>query len=137
MSAIEAMRTLIRRSTVEKKRTIEEILQSTSDVIYPPALGARRVAIDSCDCDGDTPLHVMVWREDLDGVRALIEAGAPINAAGDMGATPLYVAVLKELPRIAEALRRAGADPDVRSEFGDTPRERALAAGGELEQLLR
>jgi len=41
---------------VEKKRTIEEILQSTSDVIYPPALGARRVALDSCDCDGDTEI---------------------------------------------------------------------------------
>ncbi|WP_199101100.1 ankyrin repeat domain-containing protein [Dyella sp. ASV21] len=122
---------------MEQKRTIEEILQSTSDVIYPAELGARRVTLDSCDCDGDTPLHVMVWRDDVDGVRALIEAGAPVNAVGDMGATPLYVAVLKDLPRIAEALRQAGADPDIRSEFGDTPRERAMAAGGELAILLR
>jgi ankyrin repeat protein len=54
-----------------------------------------------------------------------------------MGTTPLYVAVIKELPRIAEVLLRSGANPNVRSEFGDTPRERAIALGGELAQLLQ
>lgn len=122
---------------MEKKRTIDELLQSTSDVLYPADLGARKVTLDSCDCDGDTPLHVLVWREDLDGVRALIEAGAAINAVGDMGSTALYVAVLRKSPSIVEALLRAGADPDIRTGFGDTPRERALATGGEISQLLR
>lgn len=108
-------------------RTLEDILQSTSDSLFPAELGARRVAVDSRDADGDTPLHVLVRRRDFDGAKQLIAAGANPNAVGDMGETPLHVAVRQGAADIVEALVAAGARPDIRSEFGDTPL--SLAAG--------
>ena len=81
----------------EKRRaTLEEILASTSDILYPAELGEKPVTINSTDCDGDTPLHVMVWRKDRYAVNLLIEAGADVNAAGDMTETPLHVAIGQE-----------------------------------------
>jgi uncharacterized protein len=110
-------------------RTLEEVLQSISDALFPANLGRHRVSLDSHDCDGDTPLHVLLWRRDVEGAHMLIEAGANVNAQGDMGETPLHVAITQGLPAIVEDLLNHGASPDLRSEFGDTPRERATMAG--------
>jgi ankyrin repeat protein len=118
-------------------RSLEDILQSTSDVLFPADLGARRVTIDSVDCDGDTPLHVMVWRKDIAAIEQLLAAGAPVNAVGDMGETPLHVAVSQELLEAVKILMRWGASPNIRSEFGDTPGERAAARGGPIALALK
>ena len=118
-------------------RTIKEILQSTSDTLFPAELGEKEVFIESHDCDGDTPLHVMLWREDQAAVAALIEAGANVNAVGDMGTTPLHIAVMKRLPESIELLLMAGANPDIRSEFGKTAREEGVAVGGAIAKLFR
>ena len=66
---------------------------SASDVLFPEDLGERLVTIHSRASDGDSPLHVMVWRRDTAGAEVLVAAGADINAVGDMGETPLHVAV--------------------------------------------
>ena len=42
-------------------RSLHELLQSLSDVMFPADEG-RQVTIDSVGYDGDTPLHVMAWR---------------------------------------------------------------------------
>ena len=111
-------------------RSVQDILQSTSDSLFPADLGEKDVRIDSRDCDGDAPLHVLMWRKDSEGAEVLIAAGANTNAVGDMGETPLHVAVSQDLAGVVEALLAAGANPDIRSEFGDTPRERAVARAG-------
>jgi ankyrin repeat protein len=117
-------------------RTLEEILQSTSDALFPAELGRRHVAIDSRDCDGDTPLHVLLWRKDFSGVKDLIEAGADPNAIGDMGETPLHVAIHQEVPDIIELLLAAGANADISSEFGETPRSLATSKKDVIARLL-
>ena len=109
---------------------------SLSDVMFPEDLGEHTVTIDSRGCDGDTPLHVLLWRNDVDGLKSLILAGAEVNAIGDMGETPLHIAVSENLPDAIEALLDAGADPDIRSEFGKTPREIAASIGGITAKLL-
>lgn len=118
-------------------RTLEEILQSTSDSLFPADLGRRRVAIDSRGCDGDTPLHVVLWRKDFGGAKDLIEAGADPNAVGDMGETPLHVAIRQQIPDIIDSLLAAGANPDIRSEFGETPRSMAASKKGVIARLLK
>lgn len=118
------------------RATLEEILASTSDVLFPAEMGERVVFISSTDCDGDTPLHVMVWRDDAYAVKVLLAAGANPNAVGDMGETPLHVAVSKENFAIAEALLRAGAKANIRSDFNETAKERAIHKGGELAKLF-
>jgi len=117
--------------------SIDALLQSTSDTLFPADMGRRQVAIDSRDCDGDTPLHVLIWRRNAGGAKVLIEAGADPNAIGDMGETPLHVAVRNALPTVVEALLVAGADAGLVSEFGQTPRDMAKARGGSVEKVFR
>jgi ankyrin repeat protein len=117
-------------------RTLEEVLQSTSDVLFPAEIGEKRVAVGSVGIDGDTPLHVMVWRNDMEGARLLVTAGADVNAVGDMGETSLHVAVRQGNAQLVVLLLQAGADPDIRSEFGKTAREEAAATGGAIAKLL-
>lgn len=120
----------------KRRATLEEILASTSDVLFPADMGEKVVSISSTDCDGDTPLHVIVWRNDAYAVNVLLEAGADPNAIGDMGETPLHVAVNKESFAIAEALLQAGAKANIRSEFNETAQEIAIRKGGAIAKIF-
>lgn len=119
-------------------RTLDEVLQSASDVLFPEDLGERPVAITSRSSNGDTPLHVMTWRNDLEAVEILISAGADVDAVGDMGETPLHIAARGGNVAIATALLKAGARDDIRSEweFVSTPHEMAERAGGAIAELF-
>jgi uncharacterized protein len=117
--------------------SLDEILASCSEVLFPADLGRKVVHVHSTDSDGDTPLHVIVRRGDAHAARILIAAGADVNAVGDMGETPLHLAVRMGLEPIVAALLQAGADPDLRSEFGVTPRERAASKGAGLAKAFR
>jgi ankyrin repeat protein len=121
---------------MKQRRSLDEILQSTSDVIFPAELGKRAVAIDSRDACGDTPLHVMVGRSDRHAVKVLVESGADIDAIGDMNETPLHIAIRKGDTEIAEALMSAGAKTNIRSEFNKTALEAAQEIGGEMQKLV-
>ena len=111
------------------RRTLTEVLQSTSDSIFPEEMGEADVDLDSAGVDGDTPLHVLIWRGDTEGVLMLLENGAPVNAVGDMGETPLHIAITKKDMRVIEALIKAGAKTDIVSEFGETPKQKAERKG--------
>jgi ankyrin repeat protein len=117
-------------------RSLQQVLQSVSEVMFPAELGDQPVAIDSVGCDGDTPLHVLVWRNDLEGVQILIDGGADVDAQGEMGETPLHIAVTQHNIPIIQALLGAGTRDDIRCEFGDTPRERAKTHGEDLERAF-
>ena len=112
----------------KNSRTVDDVLQSTSEVLFPAEIGEHIVAIDSRGSDGDTPLHTCTWRNDVEGVRLLVEAGANVNAVGDMGQTALHVALTQGHADIAAILIAADADVDIRSEFGKSCRD--LMPGG-------
>ena len=57
---------------MDKTLTLEEILQTTSDRLFPAEMREQLVAIDSIDCDGDTPLHVFIGGEETANVLLLI-----------------------------------------------------------------
>lgn len=71
----------------------------------------------------------MAWRRDAKAVRLLINAGANINAIGEMGETPLHIAIRKGSVEIVEALLKASALTSIRSEFGQTAVELAVEKG--------
>ena len=100
------------------RRGLAEILESTSDVLFPAEFGRRPIELNTRGVDGDTPLHVMLWRCDTYAAELLIDAGIDVNAVGDMGETPLHVAIRRENARAVRALLQAGARSDIRSEFG-------------------
>jgi len=105
--------------------------------MFPAELGERAVAIDSIGVGGDTPLHVMAWRNDVEGVEILIRAGADVNAKGEMDETPLHIAVTQRNIPMIQVMLKAGARTDIRCEFGDTPRERAAGYGEAFESIFR
>lgn len=113
----------------------QKLLRSLSDVMFPSAPDTP-VQIDSVGYDGDTPLHLVAWRNDLEAVQLLIGAGADVNAKGEMDETPLHIAVHHGNVQMVQALLRAGARADIRSEFGDTPKERASLQGGQMAALF-
>lgn len=121
----------------KQRATLEEILASTSDVLFPAEMGQAVISVSSQDCCGDTPLHVMVRRNDAYAVRKLIEAGANVNAIGDMSETPLHVALSQENLETIEALLKAGANTLLNSEFNRTALETAKEKGGEIAKLFK
>ncbi len=104
------------------------MLAGTSEFLFPAESGEHPVAVQSRASDGDTPLHVLVWQNDLDGVRVLLAAGADVNAAGDMGYTPLHAAVAEANPSMVVLLLKAGARQDVPSELGGPASELARSS---------
>ena len=118
------------------RASLEDILASCSDTLFPAELGAASVTLNSRNVDGDTPLHVMLWRDNTDAAQQFIEAGADVNAAGDMSETPLHIALRQQNLAIIEALLRAGADVSRVSEFGQSPRDIADELGGNIQRLF-
>jgi hypothetical protein len=115
----------------------QALLQSTSEVLFPSGFGHRLVTFDSRADDGDSPLHVLLWRKDEAGACRLVDAGADVDAVGDLGDTPLHVALRFRLTDAVARLLAAGADPDRRNIFGDTPRAAAHKLGGAMADCFR
>lgn len=78
----------------------------------------------------------MLWWRNTYGALLLIEAGADVNAVGDMSETPLHVAVSQENIKVVEALLKSGANPTAKSEFGKSPKEIAVELGGEMQRCF-
>ena len=123
--------------TENLSRTLEEVLQSTSDTLFPAGMGKQEVKVDSVDSDGDTALHVIAGRNDALGVELLIEAGAKIDAIGDMGETPLHSALRNNAIKSMGVLLFNRARTDIKSEFGASAREIAKEKGGQIEKAFR
>ncbi len=103
-------------------QSLDEILASCSDTLFPAQMGKAPVQIDCQDPDGDTPLHVMLWRGDTYASVCLIDAGADIHAVGDISETPLHVAVRTENTKVVAKLLAMGANTETVSESGKSPR---------------
>lgn len=119
------------------RESLEDMLASCSDTLFPEGMGEADVTLNSRDVDGDTPLHVMLWRNNTYAVLKFIEAGADVNAVGDMSETPLHIALKQQDFAAVEALLNAGADVSGVSEFGQSPRDLADELGGEARRLFK
>ena len=122
------------------RRTLEEVLRSAAHVIYPNDDLSNRDRVPnvrSRASDGDTVLHHLVFRGDRWGVKLVIEAGAEVNAVGDLGYTPLHLAAMAGDVQTIQMLLDAGARRDVTCEFGETPMDLAERAGPEVARAIR
>jgi uncharacterized protein len=92
---------------------LHEIVRLGRTVALAHAL-AKGTSPDLTDSDGATPLHVVDGKHDNvnpEIVRALIRAGAAIDAATPSGAHPIEQAVRQILPATVAAMVDLGADP--------------------------
>lgn len=67
---------------------------------------------------GSTPLHYAALNEDSGPLKALIAAGASVNARDGEGATPLHMAAFATRTRNVKLLLEAGADPHAKTDAG-------------------
>lgn len=70
---------------------------------------------------GPTPLHFAAGQDDAAACRALLGAGAAVDAGDDRDATPLHWAAFFGRAQAGIALLDAGADPELRDADGSTP----------------
>jgi uncharacterized protein len=92
---------------------LHEIVRLGRAVALAHAL-ARGTAPDLRDSDGATPLHVVDGNNDNvnpEMVRALVRAGAAIDAAMPSGTQPIEQAAQRVLPATTAAMVELGADP--------------------------
>lgn len=121
---------------LKHRLTLAEILHSLSEDFYPEGSGNTPVRINSRRSDGDTPLHIMAHTGNTHALKLLIEAGADVNAVGDMSETPLHIVLRKEDLASATALVEAGASSYFVSEFDQSPLDIAKDLGGPFQRLL-
>ncbi len=77
---------------------------------------------------GYTPLHRASSNNvNPEVIRALINAGADINAQSEVGETPIHLAALNENHRVIDVFVQAGVDINVLSKNGWTPLHSASA----------
>jgi len=92
---------------------LHEIVRRGRTVGLAHAL-AKGVAPDLRDSDGATPLHVVDGNSDNvnpEMVRALVRAGAAVDAAMPSGAQPIEKAACRILPATVAEMVELGADP--------------------------
>ena len=98
------------------------------DILEPNQKGA----VDS------TILHISARTGDLESIEVLLEAGANIDAAGDMGNTPLHEAAMRGQIESVRILIQHGANLLVKNEFNQTATDVAELGGHEaVANLLR
>jgi ankyrin repeat protein len=83
----------------------------------------------SVQADGTTALHWAAWTDDVEMVRLVLRAGAPVNAANRYGVTPLMMAATNGNAEILEALIAAGADAKAAMPEGETALMTAARSG--------
>jgi uncharacterized protein len=113
---------------MKQRETVEQFLKRAEEALFP-AGASEPTTIHSRNCDGDAPLHIAALWGDRHAINCLIDAGAEVDAKGDMSNTPLYYAVMGKHQLAIEALLERGADPDALSELGFTPRTLAKHYG--------
>jgi len=88
------------------------------------------VAAVSANATANTPLHAAIaGRGDPGVIRALVDAGADVNARGGAGWTPLHLAASRGDVALVEYLLARGARADAAGDDGRTATEIAEARG--------
>ena len=114
--------------------TLEQFLERAAEILFPNREWdgePKTLSVKTRDCDNETPLHIAAAWGDRHAINLLLDAGAEVNAQGDMSLTPLHAAVRSNHILAAEALLQRGANPDAVDEFRSTPRQRAEEKGNQ------
>ena len=106
------------------------IASMRGDTARVSTLLAEGVAVNAPQGDGTTALHWAAYRDDVDMARALIAAGADIDARTRLvGYTPLFMASENGNREMIGLLLDAGSDASATTTTGTTPLMIAAASG--------
>jgi len=103
----------------------------------PEFVGMSLKSVHQAGIFGERPLGVACVRGIMEEIEALVEAGADVNAKGELGNTPLHEVIGQNHLHVVEFLLRRGASCDTKNDFGDTPVDLARRQGAaEILKLL-
>jgi ankyrin repeat protein len=106
----------------KRREVVDLLLERGADPAPPSANPQAFTALHSAAAsDAGT--------RDMAIVRALVEAGAPVNARSGSGTTPLHTAAFLGDADVAELLLSRGGDPRIASNDGKTPIDLAREKG--------
>ncbi len=90
----------------------------------------QRANVNARQPDGATALHWAAHRDDLETAALLLDAGADVNAANDLGVTPLVLAIVNGNAAMVDTLLAARANANVAAlSTGETPLMAAARTG--------
>jgi ankyrin repeat protein len=84
------------------------------------ALLQQKSDVNAAEPNGTTPLHYAVYREDVDLVERLLNAGARVSVTNDFGSTPMSEAAVVANAAILKLLLKAGANANSPNREGQT-----------------
>ena len=99
-------------------RLVDAVKHQNTDEIR--ALLTQQLDVNATEGDGSTALHWAAYRDDLQTVALLIQAGANPNPANEHGVTPLSLACTNGNAAMVETLLAAGADANAALKTGET-----------------
>ncbi len=101
--------------------TAADVLSRYNDEDLPDFCGIVLTDVNQSGLFDNFPLSVAATRGDIDDIRALLEGGAFVNAAGEHGCTALHDAVAQGNIAAVKILVEWGASLNLQDDFGDTP----------------
>ncbi len=85
------------------------------------ALLQHGASLNYQDENGNTPLHIAVWMNELEAIEIFIKFGAEVNRQNKEGKTPLHIAVEERAIDIVKDLIDCGADVNIECNEGRPP----------------
>lgn len=143
------------KEVIEEKIVIDKVIENTIDIanqkgmlqhnIVVLALGNHhlnaakllinhRANLTATAENGNSPLHFVVLKENMEMLDILISSGVDIDAQNKYGQTPLHFAITTDNEMIIERLISAGADIEVLDNYGRSYLDLA-AVGPHLEAV--
>ncbi len=120
--------------------TFKELLKAVFEKYstHPEFLGLELTEPNQRSAIDDTVLHIASRTGAIEDMKVLIDAGADVNIAGDLGNTPLHQAAMMDQFDAVKVLLKCGAAKHLKNEFGQIPLEVAELNGNpEIIRLLR
>jgi len=109
--------------------TALEVLRRYREEELPEFLGITLKDVNQVGNSGDRPLHVAIFRGNMDEIAALVAGGADVNAIGDLGNSPLHEAAAQGHLQAVKFLLAKGASPDRKNEFNESVIDVAQSEG--------
>jgi ankyrin repeat protein len=125
--------TLVNSRDISTGETGLHIAVERRDYLWVTFLLQQKANPNIRDNKGVTPLVLASQLGFVEGVEALVKAGAQVDIPNSTGETPLIAAVHKHDVQVMRVLLRAGADPDRTDNSGRTARDYAKLDGAKSQ----
>jgi ankyrin repeat protein len=126
-AAAVVLLTLVRSGAAEDTRLLDAIKRQ--DEAGVRLLIKQKVDPEARQADGTTALHWAAHRNNLAIAQSLLQAGAKVNVATELGVTPLALAGENGNGDMVKAFLDAGANPNVLTVAGESPLMAAARSG--------